>query len=65
MYVVLEKNRLRYPLRLSTTWHGTTGSSSSRRKRTYPIDYGHLEIDVHKNGNKYLTGFLIDRGNSS
>jgi hypothetical protein len=32
----------------------------SLRKRSTPIDYGHLEIDVHRNGKKYLTGFVID-----
>ncbi len=28
--------------------------------RAFPFEYGSLEIDVHKNGKKYLTGFNID-----
>ena len=31
-------------------------------KEKYEIDYGSLEIDIHRNGKKYLTGFVIDPG---
>ena len=26
----------------------------------YSFDYGRLEIDIHRNGRKYLTGFTLD-----
>jgi len=60
LYVVLEKNRLEVSVAsfYDMAWYGK--EQFLDKKEEYPIDYGHLEIDVHRNGKKYLTGFLID-----
>ena len=60
MYVVLGKNRLEVSVAsfYNMAWYGK--EQFLHEKEEYPIDYGHLEIDVHKNGKKYLTGFDID-----
>ena len=60
MYVVLEKNRLRVSVAgfYNMAWYDREQFLDN--KEEYPIDYGDLEIDVHKNGKKYLTGFVID-----
>jgi len=60
MYVVLEKNRLRVSVAgfYNMAWYER--EQFLDKKEEYPIDYGQLEIDVHKNGKKYLTGFVID-----
>jgi hypothetical protein len=60
LYVVLEKNRLEVSVAgfYNMAWYDR--EKFLDKKEDYPIDYGSLEIDVHKNGNKYLTGFVID-----
>lgn len=39
-------------------WYGKDRPLSDKEK--FEFDYGYLEIDIHKNGKKYLTGFVID-----
>jgi hypothetical protein len=39
-------------------WYGKDWLDSGKEK--FDFDDGYLEIDVHKNGKKYLTGFVID-----
>ena len=60
MYAVIEKNRLNISVAefYNMAWYDKDQFLSKREK--YEIDYGNLEIDVHKNGRKYLTGFIID-----
>jgi hypothetical protein len=60
MYVVLEKNRLEVSVAgfYNMAWYER--GKFLEKKEDFAIDYGNLEIDVHKNGNKYLTGFRID-----
>ncbi len=60
MYVVLEKNRFRVSVAgfYNMAWYEKEHFLDKREE--FKIDYGYLEIDVHKNGKKYLTGFLID-----
>lgn len=60
MYVVLEKNRLEISIAgfYSMAWYEKEHFLDKTEE--FSIDYGHLEIDVHKNGKKYLTGFVID-----
>jgi len=60
LYVVLEKNRLKISVAgfYDMAWYGKEQFLDHHEE--YPIDYGKLEIDVHKNGKKYLTGFVID-----
>ncbi len=60
MYAIIEKNRLRISVAefYSMEWYKKNAFLSQRE--TYEIDYGHLEIDAHRNGKKYLTGFVID-----
>jgi len=60
MYAVIEKNRLEISVAefYSMAWYDKDGFLSKTEK--YNIEYGNLEIDVHKNGRKYLTGFVID-----
>jgi len=60
MYVVLEKNRLRVSVAsfYNMAWYDK--EQFLDKKEECPIDYGKLEVDVHKNGKKYLTGFVID-----
>ncbi len=60
MYAVIEKNRLHISVAkfYSMAWYGKNWLGS--RKEKFNFAYGYLEIDVHKNGKKYLTGFVID-----
>jgi len=60
MYVVLEKNRLTVSVAefYNMAWYDR--EQFLDKKEEHPIDYGKLEIDAHKNGRKYLTGFMID-----
>lgn len=60
MYVVLKKNRLEVSVAsfYNMAWYGK--EQFLDKKEEYPLNYGHLEIDAHKNGKKYLTGFEID-----
>ena len=60
MYAVIEKNRLKISVAefYNMAWYEKDQFLSKREK--YEIEYGNLEIDVHKNGRKYLTGFVID-----
>jgi len=60
MYAVVEKNKLTISV---AEWYDMDWYEKSRfgdHSETYNFDYGHLEIDVHKNGRRYLTGFVID-----
>ncbi len=60
MYAVVERNKLEISVAewYNAAWYkaGQFGEHSE----TYDLEYGHLEIDVHKNGRRYLTGFVID-----
>jgi hypothetical protein len=60
MYAVIEKNKLHISIAkfYSMDWYGKDWLDSGKEK--FNFDYGYLEIDVHKNGKKYLTGFVID-----
>ena len=60
MYVVIEKNKLHISVAkfYRMDWYGKDWPSSDKER--FEFDYGYLEIDVHKNGKKYLTGFVID-----
>jgi hypothetical protein len=60
LYVVLEKNKLKVSVAgfYNMAWYER--EKFLEKKEDFPIDYGNLEIDVHKNGKKYLTGFVID-----
>jgi hypothetical protein len=60
MYAVIEKNMLHISVAkfYSMDWYGKNWPVSGKEK--FDIDYGYLEIDVHKNGKRYLTGFVID-----
>ena len=59
MYAVIEKNKLHISLAqfYCMDWYDKDWLS---RKDSFDIEYGHLEIDIHKKGKKYLTGFVID-----
>ena len=60
MYAVIEKNRLKISVAefYNMAWYEKDQFLS--KEEEYEIDYGNLEIDVHRNGRKYLTGFVID-----
>jgi len=60
MYTVIEKNRIDVSVAgfYAMAWYDK--EQFLGRKEDYKIGYGHLEIDVHNNGRKYLTGFVID-----
>jgi hypothetical protein len=60
MYVVLEKNKLKVSVAgfYNLAWYGE--DQFLDKTEEYEIEYGSLEIDIHRNGRKYLTGFVID-----
>lgn len=60
MYAVIEKNKLHFSVAkfYRMDWYGKDWPISDKEK--FEFDYGYLEIDVHKSGKKYLTGFVID-----
>lgn len=60
MYAAIEKNRLHISVAqyYSMDWYDKEWLGS--RKETFPFEYGLLDVDVHKNGEKYLTGFVVD-----
>ncbi len=60
MYAVLEKNRITISVAefYAMDWYDKNHFLEEKEK--YLIDYGSLEVDVHRNGKKYLTGFVID-----
>jgi hypothetical protein len=60
LYVALEKNRLKVSVAgfYNMAWYDR--EKFLEKEEDFPIDYGNLEIDVHMNGRKYLTGFVID-----
>lgn len=60
MYAVIEKNRLEISVAEFYTMDWYRKDQFLSRSEKHEIDYGYLEIDVHKNGKKYLTGFVID-----
>lgn len=60
MYATIEKNRLHISVSeyYSSSWYGKNWPLS--REEKFWFEYGNLEIDIYKNGKKYLTGFVID-----
>ena len=60
MYAVIEKNKLRISVAefYDASWYDKNWSLSGKEK--FEFEYGNLEIDIHKNGRRYLTGFIID-----
>ena len=60
MYAVIEKNMLHISVAkfYRMDWYSKSWPISDKEK--FEFDYGYLEIDIHKNGKKYLTGFVID-----
>jgi hypothetical protein len=60
MYAVIEKNRIKISVAefYNMAWYDKNHFLEEKEK--YVIDYGSLEIDVHRNGQKYLTGFDMD-----
>jgi hypothetical protein len=60
MYAVIEKNQIRISVAefYSSSWYDKKWPLSGKEK--FDFDYGNLEIDVHKGGKGYLTGFVID-----
>ena len=60
MYAVIEKDRIEISVAefYNMAWYEKDRFLEGKEK--YEIDYGSLEIDVHRNGKKYLTGFVID-----
>jgi hypothetical protein len=60
MYAVIEKNKLTISVAkfYAMDWYERDHFLS--HEETYPFDYGRLEIDIHKNRRKYLTGFTLD-----
>jgi hypothetical protein len=60
VYAVIEKDRIKISVAefYNMAWYGKGRFLEGRDKHL--IDYGSLEIDVHRNGKKYLTGFVID-----
>lgn len=60
MYAVIERNNLLVSVAgfYNSSWYGKNWPLSGKEK--FEFEYGNLEIDIHKNGKKYLTGFVID-----
>lgn len=60
MYAEIEKNRLHISIAgfYDLDWYDSEFLVSTEEK--FDIDYGYLEIDIHKNKKKYLTGFVIE-----
>src|SRR3990172_3427490 len=60
MYAVIERNRLLISVAgfYIASWYEKDWPHSGKEK--FRFEYGNLEIDIHKNGKKYLTGFVID-----
>ncbi len=60
MYANIEPNKLRISIAgfYNAAWYKKGWPRSSKEK--FEFAYGSLEIDVHKSGKKYLTGFVID-----
>jgi hypothetical protein len=60
MYAVIEKNRIEVSVAgfCDMAWYEK--EQFLGRKESCKVGYGRLEIDVHNNGRKYLTGFVMD-----
>jgi hypothetical protein len=60
MYAVIEKDYIKISVAefYSMGWYERDQFLSMRD--AHEFDYGHLEIDIHRNGKKYLTGFAFD-----
>ena len=60
MYAVIKKNKLHISVAefYDASWYDKNWSLSGKEK--FEFEYGNLEIDIHKNGRRYLTGFIID-----
>jgi len=63
MYCTIEKNKLIISIAefYSPSWYDEHWPMS--REENFEFEYGNLEIDIHKNGKGYLTGFVIDPRN--
>lgn len=60
MYAVIEKNRIEISVAEFYNMDWYDKNRFLGHDEEYKIDYGSLELDVHRNGKKYLTGFVID-----
>lgn len=60
MYANIRKNMLHISLAkfYNMDWYDKNQMFS--KEETFKFKYGFLETDVHRNGKKYLTGFVID-----
>jgi hypothetical protein len=60
MYATISKNRIETSVAgfYTNDWYNRDRFLESEEH--FEIAYGSLEIDVHRNGKKYLTGFIID-----
>ena len=60
MYATISKNRIEISVAgfYTTDWYAK--DRFLEFEEHFEIAYGSLEIDVHRNGKKYLTGFIID-----
>ncbi len=60
MYAVIEKEQIEISVAefYDMAWYGKDRFLEAKEK--FEIEYGSLEIDVHRNGKRYLTGFVID-----
>lgn len=59
MYAVIGKNRLTISVAEFYAMHWYERDYFPSHKEKFPFDYGQLEIDIHKNGRKYVTGFTL------
>lgn len=60
MYAVAEKNKIKVSV---AEWYNAAWYEKGRfgdHSEMHDFEYGHLEIDLHKNGQRYLKGFVID-----
>ena len=60
MYAVIERSRLLISVAefYNASWYGKNWPLSGKEK--FEFEHGNLEIDIHKDGKRYLTGFVID-----
>jgi hypothetical protein len=60
MYAVVEKNRIEISVAgfYDLEWYAK--NSLPDVEEHFEIEYGSLEVEVHRNGKKYLTGFFVD-----
>ncbi|MBU1486723.1 hypothetical protein KKH56_01550 [bacterium] len=60
MYAIIEKNKIHISVAefYDGSWYGKDWPLAHEEK--FKFEYGNLEIDVHKNSKRYLTGFAMD-----